>query len=537
MTQADTVVLQRTLADIIAHHALYQPEGIALIQEEAGSAIRLTWRGYHESSNAFALFLIEQGFQRGERIGLWLPDGIAIHIAMLACEKAGLVAVGISPRAGEREIAHVLSVSGAVALLSLPECNGSPVLSLYEPLRQANTALRQLLFVRGPTCSQVDAEGGLHSLHPCSAMPDMYRARRFAADELFLINSTSGTTGMPKCVAHHQARWLRFAEYAQDSAPLSGDDVFLCAVPASVGFGLWFGHFTAAVLGAPIVLLPKFSVAALVHALTAHRVTVLAAVSTQLNMLLNAIEAEGLTLNDLRVLYTGGEAVPFERAARFEALSDAIVLQFYGSNEAGGLSYTTVRDSQEQRLRTAGRIIPEMQVTLVDPQSGLPTTGTGRPVCRGPLTSLGYFNDDAANQRLYTNDGCLQMEDIVHIDGDGYLTVIGRIGDFIIRGGKNISAAAVEEAALVHPAIGAAAAVAMPDPLFGEKVCLYATLTSGTPLTLDALTAFLQANGVSKENCPERLIILDELPLVSGGKTAKQVLRDDIRLRMMAENI
>lgn len=537
MTADDTVALQPTLADIIAHHALQQPDGIALIQEEAGSAIRLTWRQYHESSNALALLLIEQGFLRGERIGLWLPDGIAMHIAMVACEKAGLVAVGLSPRAGEREIAHVLGVSEAAALLSMPECNGSSVQPLYQQLRQANTALRELFFVIGPTCSPVDAKDGLHTLHPCNAMPDMYRARRFAADELFLINSTSGTTGMPKCVAHHQARWLRFAEYAQDSAPLSGDDVFLCAVPASVGFGLWFGHFTAAVLGAPTVLLPKFSVSALVHALTTHRVTVLAAVSTQLNMLLNAIEAEGHRLKDLRVLYTGGEAVPFERAARFESLTDATVLQFYGSNEAGGLSYTTVRDSQERRLRTAGRIIPEMQVTLVDTQSGLPTTGTGRPICRGPLASLGYFNDDAANQRLYTDDGFLQMEDIVRVDEAGYLTVIGRIGDFIIRGGKNISAAAVEEAALVHPAVGAAAAVAMPDPVFGEKVCLYATLTSNTTLTLEALTAFMQANGVSKENCPERLVVLDELPLVSGGKVAKQILRNDIRLRMMAENV
>jgi len=115
--------------------------------------------------------------------------------------------------------------------------------------------------------------------------------------------------------------------------------------------------------------------------------------------------------------------------------------------------------------------------------------------------------------------------------------VVGRIGDFIIRGGKNISAAAVEEAAIAHPAITAAAAVAMPDAVFGEKVCLYATLVTDATLTLDALTEFLLANGVSKENYPERLIILDELPLVSGGKVAKQTLRDDIRQRLAAEDI
>jgi acyl-CoA synthetase len=273
---------------------------------------------------------------------------------------------------------------------------------------------------------------------------------------------------------------------------------------------------------------------ALLRALTAHRVTVLAAVSTQMIMLLNAIETTGVALDDLRYLFTGGEAVPFERAARFETLTKAIVLQFYGSNEAGGLSYTTWRDSQDLRLRTAGRVIPEMNVTLVDPQSGLPDSRFGRPVCQGPLTSLGYFNDDAANRSLYTQDGFLKLEDIVRIDENGYLTVIGRIGDFIIRGGKNISAAAVEEGALMHPAIAAAAAVAMPDPIFGEKVCLYATLAIPADLTLELLVKFMQDNGVSKENCPERLIILDELPQVSGGKVAKQVLRDDIRRHVAA---
>jgi acyl-CoA synthetase len=507
---------------------------VSVTSGEAQTTVHLTWREYDERSSALALILIEQRFQRGERIGIWLPDGVAVHIALVACEKAGLVAVAVSPRAGEKELAHVLNLSGAVAMISLPERNGQAMEPLYENLRENNPALRKLVLVADSACTQVRTDNADFSLATAKAVPDTAALCGFNIDELFLINSTSGTTGMPKCVGHHQARWLRFADYAQDSAPLSGADVFLCAVPASVGFGLWFGHFTAAVLGLPTVLLPKFTMTALLRALTAHRVTVLAAVSTQMIMLLNAIETTGVALDDLRYLFTGGEAVPFERAARFETLTKAIVLQFYGSNEAGGLSYTTWRDSQDLRLRTAGRVIPEMNVTLVDPQSGLPDSRFGRPVCQGPLTSLGYFNDDAANRSLYTQDGFLKLEDIVRIDENGYLTVIGRIGDFIIRGGKNISAAAVEEGALMHPAIAAAAAVAMPDPIFGEKVCLYATLAIPADLTLELLVKFMQDNGVSKENCPERLIILDELPQVSGGKVAKQVLRDDIRRHVAA---
>lgn len=526
---------QPTLADIIAHHATQQPDAIAFIEPGAQVTRHLTWDQYHRWSNALALSLIDRRYDRGERIGILLPDGIDVHIAFVACEKAGLVAVGISARAGEREIAHVLRTSGAVALLSLSERQGAAVQPLYQSLRLEVPTLRDWFELVDQAYDHIGLDGIAYPMTVCDRLPAFIADLRFAAGELFLINSTSGTTGMPKCVAHNQQRWFRFVDYVQDSASLSADDVFLCAVPASVGFGLWFGHFTATVLGATTILLPKFSIDALAEALMTYRVTVLAAVSTQLIMLLNAIEAGQFQCNSLRILYTGGEAVPFERAARFEALTGATVLQFYGSNEAGGLSYTTCLDSQEIRLRTAGRIIPAMQVRLVDPETGLPAAGSGRPICQGPLASLGYFNDEAANQRLYTDDGFVKMDDIVRIDDHGYLTVVGRIGDFIIRGGKNISAAAVEEGALTHPAVTGAAAVAMPDPVFGERVCLYATVRDQDSLALVDLTEFLLASGISKENCPERLIVVEALPQVSGGKVAKQALRDDIRRRLASE--
>ncbi|MGA9490136.1 MAG: cyclohexanecarboxylate-CoA ligase, partial [Mycobacterium sp.] len=122
--------------------------------------------------------------------------------------------------------------------------------------------------------------------------------------------------------------------------------------------------------------------------------------------------------------------------------------------------------------------------------------------------------------------------DICEIDADGYLTVTGRTSDFILRGGKNISAAHVEDAAATHPAIAVAAAVAMPDPTFGEKVCLYTELVDSHRLDLPGLVEHLLAAGVSKELLPERLIVVDELPRSSGGKVAKGVLREDIRARM-----
>lgn len=128
------------------------------------------------------------------------------------------------------------------------------------------------------------------------------------------------------------------------------------------------------------------------------------------------------------------------------------------------------------------------------------------------------------------------MGDICELDADGYLTITGRTSDFILRAGKNISAAQVEDAVMTHPAIALAAAVAMPDPMFGERVCLYAELADSATLDLPALVSHLLTLGVSKELLPERLIVVDEIPRSSGGKIAKGDLRQDIRARVEAEH-
>jgi acyl-CoA synthetase len=245
---------------------------------------------------------------------------------------------------------------------------------------------------------------------------------------------------------------------------------------------------------------------------------------------------DGVDLSSLRVLFTGGEAVPAERAARFEAATGARVLQFYGSNETGALSRTTLDDPPELRHRTAGHVIPEMQVRLFDDDGrDVTASGRGQAGCRGPATSRGYWNDPEANRRLYTEGGWMLTGDVAELDAAGVLRVVGRKADFIIRGGKNVSAAEVEAEVATHPAVALAAAVAMPDPVFGERVCVYVEPRPGRTLTLEELGAHLAAREVGRESHPERLVLLPELPRASGGKIAKGALREDIRRRLAEE--
>jgi len=478
-------VSDATLAEVSARNAHERPEALAFVEALSGDA--LTFAEYDDTSTHMAHALAGRGWSRGDRVGMQCADGPHAHALLLACEKAGLVGVGIGARAGVRERDHLLERSGARTLLTEP---------------------RTLLDDAPDTTSRVEPIG---------------------RDELWFLNPTSGTTGIPKCVMHNQARWFAFHDFARPVARFRSDDVFLSALPMPFGFGLWTSHFTPAMTGAACVVVERFDADVVLDAIERYEVTVLAAVSSQFVMMLNAPSFGTRDLSSLRVLFTGGEMVPYERAKEFEDRTGAFVLQFYGSNETGALSCTTPHDPQDKRLRTAGRVIPEMHVRLLHPDTDDDVTasrGPGVPAGKGPTLCLGYWDDPTANRALFTDDGWMRMGDLATIDTEGYLTVVGRTSDIIIRGGKNISAAQVEDEVASHPAVAICAVVPVPDETLGERACACVELRTGHTLDLDDLRAHLAARGTGKELWPERLVVLDALPRSSGGKIAKAELRD-----------
>jgi acyl-CoA synthetase len=504
-----------TLSDAVRRNAAQTPERHAYV-DHGGPAF--SWREFDTAATSLAETLAGIGVARGDRVAVWHGDCAAIHALFVAIERCGAVVVGIGARAGTREATAILRTAGPKILISDPPRAGAAA-DVASELRVP----RLVLGHKGGTL-HLDVDAEPRALGPNAQLDP---------DDVFLINSTSGTTGLPKCVVHTQNRWHYFHQKAVANGRLTPDEVFLPVIPTPFGFGLWTSHTTPIHLGATAVLLDRFTTAATCEAIARHQVTVLCCVSTQLTMLMADPASRGYDLSSLRVVYTGGEALPYRPAAEFEELTGAKILQFYGSNETGMLSATTLDDSREHRLRTAGRLIPEMSVRLFDGDRDVTAAGRGQPACRGPATSLGYLGG-TDHDKLFTRDGWMRMGDICEIDAEGYLRVTGRTSDFIVRGGKNISASEVEDAVMTHPAIAIAAAVAMPDPVFGEKVCLYAELTDSASVDLPGLVEHLLALGVSKELLPERLVVLDELPRSSGGKIAKGRLREDIGARMEA---
>ncbi|WP_328398431.1 class I adenylate-forming enzyme family protein [Nocardia sp. NBC_00416] len=503
-----------SVSDLVRHWARSRADEPAYISP-AGTT---TWAEYDRIADSVCAALLSLGNTPAATV--YLPDTVEFHAALVGAYRAGVLAVAVGARSGPAEVAHLMSASGSTVLVTTSDNRGRPVSDLVRELQARDATPAALVLVDGAEIT-IDGDAAWATGRP--AVP-----AEFSVDDVCLLNSTSGTTGRPKLVKQTQRRWNSFAAVACRNAAMHAQEVVAAFVPAPFGFGLWTSHFLPALLGRPALVMDRFDPVIAIDLMARHHATVLACVSTQFRMMLQTPDSTPARASTLRVMFTGGEAVPYAEAKRFEEATGALVLQFYGSNETGAASATTVDDDDETRLGTSGRLIPEMNVRVLDDgtNEGGPGVRRGQPAVRGPLISPGYWNDEAANAELFTDDGWILLGDIVEVDESDRLRVVGRLADLIIRGGKNISALEVEDFVREHPAVEMVAAVGVPDPIFGERLCAAVTLTPGTDhLTLDELNSWLREAGITREYLPERLRVFENMPLAPGGKIAKARVR------------
>ncbi|PTR31160.1 acyl-CoA synthetase (AMP-forming)/AMP-acid ligase II [Rhodococcus sp. OK519] len=508
-----------SISELVRHWALTIGERIAFITPDA----RISWASYDATTDRIASALAAVGEESA--VAVYLPDTMVFHAALCAAYRTGRIAVGIGSRSGVKEVAHLSTRAGCRTLITARSLRGQDTAALVAELRERTGGPDHVIYVDDLGSVEVENAAG----EPVEVTDRRFDATspRFGVDDVSMLNSTSGTTGLPKLVTQTERRWIGFSEVAVRAGKITGDDVFFGAVPAPFGFGLWTSHFLPALLGAPNVVLERFSADTMIDLLERERVTVLNCVSTQFKMLLRSERAQSADLGALRAMFTGGEAVPYSEALAFEQRTGAAVLQFYGSNETGAVSVTTVDDDTDTRLRTCGHVVDEMRVRVFD-DAGDEVLGDerrGQPGVNGALMCHGYWEDDDANAELYTADGWMLLGDIVEIDAIGRLRVVGRKADIIIRGGKNISAVEVEEYVRAHPAVTMVAVVGVHDALFGEKVCAVVVTADGAELTADELSTWLTSQGVTREYIPEHVVTIDELPLAPGGKVAKGTVK------------
>ncbi|NUS94775.1 MAG: acyl--CoA ligase [Nocardia sp.] len=510
-----------SVSDLVRHRAATRGGDPAYISPSGTT----TWAEYDRLADRVGAALRALG--NVPAAAVYLPDTVEFHAALVGAYRAGVLAVAVGARSGSAELAHLMSASGATVLVTTSDNRGRAVAELLRELGTRDATPGHLVLVDGTGVTAVSTG----STEPGKSAPG--NSPEFSVDDICLLNSTSGTTGRPKLVMQTQRRWSAFAAIACRNAAMHPEEVVAAFVPAPFGFGLWTSHFLPALLGRPALVMQRFDPAVAIDLMAAHRATILACVSTQFRMMLQLPDRAVARADALRVMFTGGEAVPYAEAARFEEATGALVLQFYGSNETGAASATTVGDDRETRLGTGGHLIGAMNVRILDDGTGDggPGVRRGQPAVRGPLMSPGYWNDDAANAELFTADGWILLGDIVEVDATDRLRVVGRLADLIIRGGKNISALEVEDFVREHPSVEMVAAVGVPDPIFGERLCAAVTLARGCDrLTLAELNTWLRAQGITREYLPERLRVFDRMPLAPGGKIAKAQVKQMIEL-------
>jgi 2,3-dihydroxybenzoate-AMP ligase len=269
----------------------------------------------------------------------------------------------------------------------------------------------------------------------------------------------------------------------------------------------------------------------------AEGVTITALVPTLAIRWLESSERSTFDLGSLRVLQVGGARLNPEVARRVGPELGCTLQQVFGMGE-GLLNYTRLDDPEEVVVGTQGRPMSPADEVLVVDADGRPVS-EGQPgelLTRGPYTIRGYYRAEEHNARAFTPDGFYRTGDVVRFDSAGNLIVEGRMKDLVNRGGEKISAEEIENLLLGHSSVSNAAAVAMPDPVMGEKVCAYVVLRPGAaPLTVESLREYLVGRGIARYKWPERIETVDALPVTKVGKVDKKALRDDIAGKLQRE--
>ena len=512
-----------------------RPDEVALVDGD----LRFTSAELMARADALASRLVDDlGLRREDRVVVQLPNCWEFVVLTLACLRAGIVPVMALPAHRQAELAY-LAEHGEAAALAVPgTLRGFDHQQLATDLVAGSPTLRHVLVVGD------DVRPGSTGLTALCAPPDDAAAARarWDADEpgsrsvaVFLLSG--GTTGLPKLIARTHDDYSYNARQSAAVCGFGPGTVYLVSLPASHNFPLACPGILGALLaGGRVVMLPSPEPERAFATIAAEGVTVTAAVpAVAQRWLAHAAEAGAEPVASLEVLQVGGARLADEVARRVRPVLGATLQQVFGMAE-GLLNYTRLDDPEEVVCTTQGRPMSSGdEVRIVDEDDrDLPDDVPGALLTRGPYTPRGYYRAPEQNARAFTPDGWYRSGDVVRRRPDGNLVVEGRDKDMINRGGEKISAEEVENVLYRLPQVAQVAAVAMPDPELGERVCVYAVLEPGAALTLEqARQAFADA-GVARYKWPDRLEPVGELATTKVGKIDKKALREDVAARIAA---
>ncbi|MEO5664118.1 MAG: class I adenylate-forming enzyme family protein [Nocardioides sp.] len=488
---------------------------------------RLTYAELVRRSHSLATWLLQQGLESGATVALQTPNSISLAIMHLACDRADLVFLPLSSSWRGQEIEHLLRVSGAKVVVVPPPTDDFDYFETVAAMRDRLPEL-ELVGTRGYRLPEADFDFDDVSTRQTA---EVSRPRDPQAGRYIMV--TSGTTDLPKMSLWTDNNLWFFMQCFIDAVEMTQDDVAVGLCPANTGAtGYVFPVLAPMLCGASSVLLEHWSPSAGLDLLESERATVASAVPTQIIKMLQVSDIGDRDFSHLRVFQNSGAAMPRDAAERLEDVFGCFCHVVYGATDGGTPTMTTTRDPVEKRWTTVGRPVVHSEVRLVDALLNEVARGqSGEILWRSPSKDLGYVNEPEMTDAAFVEDGWYRSGDLGQLDDEGYLHIVGRAKDLIIRGGQNISPAEIESLLFKHPKIDEVSVIGVPDPVYGERTCACVVPRPGVDVTLSDLTEFLEGLGVATFKLPERIELFEDLPRSAGGKITKVELRDSVAAR------
>ncbi|MDA0159489.1 AMP-binding protein [Solirubrobacter ginsenosidimutans] len=519
---SDIPLLDETIGTALRRTVARFPDREALVVPHQGyrATYAELWREVDQAARA----LIAHGVRAGDRVGIWAPNRFEWVVVQYATARVGAILVTINPAYKAGELRHALNAAGVSLLVLARGFRGTAYLPLLDEVRGACPALRETIVLEDDWSRFLD-DGDMVSEHELVA-------REFALrpGDAINIQYTSGTTGAPKGATLSHRNILNNAYFSGLRAGYSQHERVCVPVPFYHCFGMVLGSLACIAHGACIVVPGEsFEPATVLATVEAERCTALYGVPT---MFIAELDEPGFDLYDLSSLRTGmmgGAPCPVEvmKAVRSRMHMGEVAI-VCGMTETAPLStQTTPDDPVDKRVSTVGRVHPHVELKVVDPETGetVPRGVAGEQCTRGYSVMLGYWDDPEATRRAIDEDGWMHTGDLAVMDDDGYLSIVGRIKDMIIRGGENIYPREIEEFLHALPAVADAHVIGVPSERYGEEVMAWVKPAAGASVSAADLVAACRGR-IASFKIPAHWRIVESFPMTVTGKIQKFRLRE-----------
>ena len=520
---SDTALLGETIGDNLRRVAAQFSGSEAVVDVPTGR--RWTYRQFDADSDALAQGLLAAGIEARDRVGIWAPNCAEWVLLQFATAKIGAILVNINPAYRSHELSYVLRQAGVRLLVSAESFKTSNYRAMIDEVRGDLADLERVIYLGTAGWAELLAPAG-----PDATEALRLRGASLAFDDPINIQYTSGTTGFPKgaTLSHHNI--LNNGFFIGEMCRYTEQDRVCIPVPFYHCFGMVLGNLAAVTHGACIVIpAPGFEPAATLRATADERCTSLYGVPTMFIAELALPDFAGYDLSTLRTGIMAGSPCPVEVMKRvMSEMHMTEVTIAYGMTETSPVScQTRPDDDTERRVSTVGRVHPHVEVKIVDADTGLvlPRGEPGEMCTRGYSVMLGYWNEPEKTAEAIDAGRWMHTGDLAVMDAAGYLNIVGRIKDMVIRGGENVYPREVEEFLYTHPAIEDVQVIGVPDEKYGEELCAWVKLRPGAELSGDEVRAFCVGK-IAHYKIPRYVHFTQDFPMTVTGKVQKFKMRE-----------